>query len=61
MDETTEVGSDAGSPLSTDYDPTGNDFTGKIKMGPDRHRPRRRRNRPPHRPEQRSRLAMAKQ
>lgn len=31
MDETTEVGSDAGSPVSNEYGPTGNAFTGKVK------------------------------
>jgi arylsulfatase len=31
MDETLDVGSDAGEPVSEDYAPKGNDFTGKIK------------------------------
>jgi arylsulfatase len=30
MDETTEVGNDAGAPVSEDYGPTGNAFTGKV-------------------------------
>ena len=30
MDETTEVGNDAGSPVSEDYGPTGNAFIGKV-------------------------------
>jgi hypothetical protein len=30
MDETTEVGSDAGGPVSEDYRPADNGFTGKV-------------------------------
>ncbi|SOD74693.1 arylsulfatase [Jatrophihabitans sp. GAS493] len=30
MDETTEVGSDAGTPVVPDYGPTGNDFNGRV-------------------------------
>jgi hypothetical protein len=30
MDETAEVGSDAGAPVSEDYGPTANQFTGKV-------------------------------
>jgi arylsulfatase len=31
LDETVEVGSDAGEPVSPDYGPHGNEFTGRIK------------------------------
>ena len=31
MDETLEVGCDAGEPVSPDYGPRGNEFNGKIK------------------------------
>jgi arylsulfatase len=31
MDETVDVGEDLASPVSSDYGPTGNAFTGKIK------------------------------
>ena len=30
MDETTEVGSDAGAPVTPDYGPSGNDFSGSV-------------------------------
>ena len=30
-DETTEVGCDLGTPVSDDYAPTGNEFTGKVR------------------------------
>jgi arylsulfatase len=30
MDETTDIGSDAGAPVSQDYEPTNNEFTGKV-------------------------------
>jgi hypothetical protein len=30
MDETTDVGSDAGAPVSEDYGPGNNEFTGKV-------------------------------
>ena len=31
MDETTEVGSDAGAPVSEDYGPAGNEFSGDVR------------------------------
>jgi arylsulfatase len=31
MDETTDVGSDAGAPVSTDYGPRDNEFTGRVE------------------------------
>lgn len=31
LDETAEVGCDAGEPVSEDYGPRGNDFNGKVK------------------------------
>jgi arylsulfatase len=30
MDETTDIGSDAGAPVSEDYGPRDNEFTGKV-------------------------------
>jgi arylsulfatase A-like enzyme len=45
MDETMEVGCDVGEPVSPDYGPRGNEFSGK--MGTDRYR-RRRQGRRPH-------------
>jgi arylsulfatase len=38
MDETLEVGCDVGEPVSDDYGPKGNGFTGKNKLGANRYR-----------------------
>ena len=47
-DETTDVGNDSATPVSDDYTPDTSTFTGRVRLGPDRHRRRRRGRRPPH-------------
>ena len=49
-DETTDVGSDAATPVSDDYGPGGSRVQRPRALGPDRHRRRRRGQRPPHHP-----------
>jgi hypothetical protein len=50
IDETTEVGGDAGAPVSEDDGPRDKAFNGTVAWGPGRHRRSRRRPGPPHRP-----------
>ena len=47
-DETTDVGADSATPVSDDYGPTGNAFTGTGPLGATRHRRGGRGSRPPH-------------
>ena len=60
-DETCDVGADSATPVSDDYGPADSDFTGKINWVADR--PRRRREDNDHliTPEERFRVAMARQ
>ena len=59
-DETTDVGTSPATTVTADYPPRGNAFTGRVRWV-QLDMSRRRRQRPPHRPEERLRIAMARQ
>ena len=60
-DETCDIGSDTASPVSDDYTPGGEPLHGHRRVGADRHRRRRRGQRPLITPEERLKIAMTRQ